>query len=450
MAPVKAPVSCPNCRQPNMVEVEQLFDLHEDPQAKQRLLSGQVNLIRCTACGYQGQIPQVIVYHDPAKELLLTFFPPELGMNRDAQEKMIGPLIKKVVNGLPAEMRKAYLFQPQTMLTQATLYETILASDGITKEMLQSQQDRLNLLQELVNLSDEAAAARAQEKVDLLDREFFTLISAIAQNAVSSGNQALAQRLGQIQEIVLPFSEYGNQVIEQTREVELAIEALQAVGSQLTRTHLLDLVVEAPNDTRLRAFVSLARDGMDYEFFQILSQRIDQAADSEKESLSALREKLVTYTRDYDQQIQSRVDRFRDVIDQILSTEDPKETIIQNMHLVDDMFLQVLEAEISRARSANDLVRSGKLRSLREAIEEANTPPSEVAFIESLMEAPTPEARWELLQQSPEMVTPEMMEILTGLLSQVNQSEDETSKAQIGELYRDVVRFSMQSSLKQG
>jgi hypothetical protein len=37
-------------------------------------------MARCAACGYDGLVSTPIVYHDPEKELLLTFFPPELGL----------------------------------------------------------------------------------------------------------------------------------------------------------------------------------------------------------------------------------------------------------------------------------------------------------------------------------------------------------------------------------
>ena len=91
-------VNCPNCRQPVVAEIDQLFDLNTDPTAKQRLLSGAVNIVNCQVCGYQGGLATPIVYHDPEKELLLTFVPPELNMARDDQERAIGALINQVMN----------------------------------------------------------------------------------------------------------------------------------------------------------------------------------------------------------------------------------------------------------------------------------------------------------------------------------------------------------------
>ena len=119
---VKTSASCPKCHQPVILELQRLFDLNTDPEAKQKLLSGMANRVACPHCGYNGPLPTPIVYHDPENELLLTFFPPEAGVPVNQQEMTIGPLIKKVVDDLPPQKRKAYIFQPQTMLTQQRLF----------------------------------------------------------------------------------------------------------------------------------------------------------------------------------------------------------------------------------------------------------------------------------------------------------------------------------------
>ena len=156
----KTSVPCPNCRQPVLIDLKRLFDINTDPQAKETLLSGGANAIHCPNCHFQGVYPTPIVYHDPDKELLLTYFPAELHTPITEQEKTIGPLIKKVMDDLPPEKRKAYLFKPQTMLTYQRLLETILEADGITPEMMKAQQEKLLLMQELVNLSAESLPER--------------------------------------------------------------------------------------------------------------------------------------------------------------------------------------------------------------------------------------------------------------------------------------------------
>src|SRR5512139_826210 len=146
-------ITCPRCRQPITANVEQLFDVTQDPQAKQRLLGGVSNMARCPYCGYQGRLATPIVYHDNSKELLLTFFPPELGLPLNEQEKMIGPLIKQVMDRLPPEKRKGYLLNPQANLTFESMIETILGKDGITPEMIKAQQERVMLMERLLQAS---------------------------------------------------------------------------------------------------------------------------------------------------------------------------------------------------------------------------------------------------------------------------------------------------------
>ena len=167
-------INCPQCRQPISADVQQVFDLSADPAAKNRLLSGQVNVAQCPSCGYNGALSTPVVYHDASKELLLTFVPPELALPRDEQEKVIGGLIKQVVDALPAEERKGYLFSPQSALTYQGMLERILEEDGITKEMIDAQQKRMNLVQRLATITDdEALELVVKEEEANIDQEFF-------------------------------------------------------------------------------------------------------------------------------------------------------------------------------------------------------------------------------------------------------------------------------------
>ena len=67
-------INCPNCKQPIVADVEQLFDVAKDPSAKPKLLSGITNFVQCQVCGYQGALATPIVYHDPDKELLGSYY----------------------------------------------------------------------------------------------------------------------------------------------------------------------------------------------------------------------------------------------------------------------------------------------------------------------------------------------------------------------------------------
>ena len=192
--------SCPRCRQPVVADVQQLFDMNTDPTAKQRLLSRSTNMTHCQSCGYEGLIATPVVYHDPEKELLITFFPPEMGLAVNEQEKQIGPLINQVVNALPAEKRKGYLFQPQTMFTYQTLIDRILEADGITKEMLEAQQKRVGLIQRLITTpkSEDRVNIIHQEN-SLIDGNFFAILSTLIESSITQGDDKASQLLAAIQ-----------------------------------------------------------------------------------------------------------------------------------------------------------------------------------------------------------------------------------------------------------
>ncbi|MEJ5223834.1 MAG: CpXC domain-containing protein, partial [Anaerolineales bacterium] len=207
-------------------QVEQLFDVTSDPSAKQRLLGGQVNRARCPYCGYQGNLSTPIVYHDNEKELLLTHFPSELGLPVNEQEKLIGPLITQVMNKLPPEKRKAYLLRPQTFLTYQSLIERVLEADGISKDMLDAQQKRVNVIQSLMQVtSPDVRSEIIKQNQDIIDETFFALFGRIFESAIQSGQQAAAQALNSLQAQLLAESEYGKKVQGQVAEIEAAVKS---------------------------------------------------------------------------------------------------------------------------------------------------------------------------------------------------------------------------------
>src|SRR5512133_15722 len=297
-------ISCPRCRQPIAANVEQLFDVTHAPASKQRLLSGQSNYARCPHCGYEGRLATPVIYHDNEKELLLTFFPPELGLPLNEQEKMIGPLIKQVMDRLPPEKRKGYLLKPQANFTYESMMETILNKDGISSEMIKSQQERVMLIEKLIQMtSADARLELIRQNEKNIDEQFFGLFSRIAQNAMQSGQEPIARALIELQKQLLDETAFGRELRGSVAEREAATKVLQEAGRSLTREKLLDLVLEAQSDARIRAYVSLARGGMDYVFFQNLTEKIEKAAGEEKTRLESIREKLLGFVAEVDKQM---------------------------------------------------------------------------------------------------------------------------------------------------
>ena len=440
-------INCPNCRQPITAEVDQLFDVGQDPSSKQRLLSGQANMAKCPHCGYQGLLATPMVYHDPAKELLLTYFPPELNLRLEEQERMIGPLITKVVNNLPQEQRKGYLLRPQSVLTMQGMIERVLEADGITREMIQAQQKRLNLIQRLMGLSEEAVEQAAKEEDEVMDAEFFSILNRLVESAMMAGDEASARALAELQKKLMSLTTAGRKLEAQNKEVQEAIHDLQELGEDLTREKLLDMLINASSDVRVSVLTSLARPALDYEFFQLLTDRIENAKGSGRERLTQLRERLLEMTREIDRQIESRLAQSREFLNQLLKEADIPAATEQNLGAIDEAFLQALNSEMAEARQKGDLDKIQKLGQVVQVIQQASAPPPEIETIEELLEAEDEQARQEWLQANREKVTPEFVDTLTNLVGQSQDGRDKELADRLQELYRSVLRFSMKSNL---
>jgi hypothetical protein len=444
----KTRINCPNCRQPITADIEQLFDVGQDPATKQRLLSGAVNIAQCPNCGYQGALATPMVYHDPQKELLLTFFPPDLNMKMEEQERLMGPLLNKVVNNLPQEQRKAYLLRPQAVLTMQGLIERVLEADGITKEMIQAQQKRLNLIQRLIGQSEETIEQAAREEDELIDTEFFSILSRLVESAMMSGDEDSARSLAELQRQLLSTTTTGRKLESQNKEVQEAIHDLQELGENLTREKLLDMLVNASSDVRVSVLTSLARPALDYEFFQMLSERIENAKGSGRERLIQLRAQLLEMTQEIDRQIEKRMEQARQNLEQLLAAKDIVAATQRNLGAIDDAFLQVLNGEMGVARQKGDMDRIQKLGQVVQVIQEASAPPPELEIIENLMQAGDEQERQKWMEANQGKITQEFIDALTSLVGQSQDGRDPELAEQLQQVYRSVLRFSMKANLK--
>jgi len=444
----KTQTACPQCHQPNIVEVQQIFDQGQDPTAKQKLLNGTVNVFQCPTCGYSGMIATPIVYHDPEKELLLTFFPPESNIPLNEQERQLGPLINKVIDGLPPEKRKAYILQPQSMLTFQTLIEKILEADGITKEMIEDQQKKIRLIQRLLTIPENELETTIEQEKDQFDMAFFALFSRLMQSAAAQKDNEAVKKLEQIQNLLFEKTETGKELYQSSQQTQKALKALQEAGKDggLTREKLLDVIVDAKSDTELATLVSLARNGMDYTFFQLLSQKIDDAKDKEKERLTGLREKLLELTSEIDKHVQEEYSQTKQLLEKIIQAQDIEAETEKNFENITELFLQVIEDEIANARKQADLDRIQKLERVMIVIQKAMEPPAEVKFIEEMLSLQDQTELDAFMEKNKEKITPEFIQLLNSIISQAGNESDENLQ-EIKDLYQKVLRFSMKKNL---
>jgi hypothetical protein len=456
MPPQKTQISCPRCRQPVVAQIEQLFDITSDPGAKQRLLGGVSNYVVCQSCGYNAPLATPILYHDADKQLLLTYFPSELGMPVNEQEKMVGPLINQVTNRLPPEKRKAYLLRPQGFFTYQSLIERILGADGITPEMIEAQKKRVSLVERLLGTSTpEARSEIIKNDAVLLDAEFFSTFNRLMEGAASSGQEQYIAQMEAIQKQLLAESEFGLKLTRQSNEVQEALKTLQAVGKSLDREKLLDILIAAPNEDRLNALVSLTHSGLDYTFFQNLTERIEKKTGDERKKLEVLRDTLLESTRRITQRAEEEFKRATALLNALLASDDIQQATASHIQEINDAFVEVLNRALQDANQKNDAERMPKLQQIAAVLQQASAPPPELALLEELLDAPDETALNKMLEQHAEDITPELLSMIANIITHseeqsVNKPQDEDAQTieKIRSLYKAVLRFSMRKSMK--
>ena len=448
-------IACPQCKQPILANIEQLFDVSSDPGAKQRLLGRVSNFAHCQICNFEGPLATPIVYHDNDKDLLLTFFPPELAIPVNEQERIVGPLITKVTNNLPPEKRKGYLLNPQTFFTYQSMMERILGADGITPEMLKAQQDRVNLIEKLLSASDDdARKALIKQDESLFDDQFFGLFGQLRQAATASGQDEMAEKMGALEKLLLDETELGQQLQSSMKEMEAAADSLKELGEGLTRESLLELIIDAPTEAREQALVSMARQGLDYVFFQQLTERAEAEADAEKrKQLEDLRERLLDYMNEIDRQVEARLKQAQGFLDSLLDQEDIGKATEANIQNFDQGIIQALEVMLHKATEEKDEALLAKLQQVVEVLQKASGAPPEYEMIEKLIAVEGEDALAKVIKENEEMVTDELLQTLSGIIA---QSQGETGKlspqdkemfARMEKVYRAVLKFTMKKNM---
>lgn len=437
MPPIKTSVSCPNCRMPVPVTLEQLFDVTQDPSAKQRFLSGQFNVINCPSCRFQGQAASLIVYHDNEKELLLSFTPMGLGLPQAEQEKALGRFVNEVINKLPQEKRKGYLLNPKQALTMQGLMDWVLEKDGITREMLDAQRAKAQLAQRLFTTPEDQLPALIQEHDAEIDEAFFQILSASAQAAAAGGNEAAARRMAALQNKLVELSSFGRQLRERQAQVETAVRELQALGDKLTPDKLMELILKAESPDKVMAYVSLARPLIDYKFFESLTRRIDRAQGDEKMHLAGLRDALLQATQEIDETNQARLQEITALLKKLLEAPDLDQALRENAQSIDDNFLAVLSDNLAAAQKAGrpDIV--ARLNAINEGLNRLmqEAAPPEIKFVNQLLELPDDAAAQAALKGHPEMISQDFINTLQYLADNMRQNGRAELADRLEELY---------------
>jgi hypothetical protein len=447
MAQSVTQLKCPNCQAPIQAPLEQLLDQGQDPGVKSRLLSGNLNRVRCSVCQFEGQLSSPLVYHDPNHELLLTYMPVEISIPKDEQERVIGQMINQVTNRLKPEHRKAYLFQPQAVLTMQGLVEKVLEADGITKEEIEAQRTRMRLFEDLLRTPDEYIDAFIKDHDDELDGAFFQLASLTLQ--ATEDQRARAAINARIEQALL-ISTFGKSIQTQEQELQAAAESLNEIGEGITREHILNLLIDAPNDERVIALVNLTRPGLDYAFFQNLTEKIEATEGDEQERLSDLRKRVLEVTEEIDKAQEARATQAATLLRSILEAEDLDQAIRQALPLIDDLFLGILQANIQAAQERDDEATAERLELISNQIQTiaSESLPAGIRLAQQVLDVEDENVARNLLEESSAQIDEQMLAALMSTSERLEERGDTENADRIRKIYKLALQISMQSKLQ--
>lgn len=420
-------IRCPKCQTPFVVDVRTIVDVGQEPDLKEQFLKGQVNVAECPQCGGGGLLSTPLVYHDPAKELLIAYVPSELNMAADQQEKLIGGLVNLVMNELPAEGRKGYFLQPKTVLTLDSLFDTILEADGVSKEALERQRSQLRLLNSLLVLveDDKSLDEQVRQHKEELDYEFFLLLSDLLDAREREDDQEHAGRLRTLREKLLA-------------RVTPAMPSPAPRGASYDE--LIDLMQKALGTPDWRTRVALNRSRLDYGFFQALTARLEaaqaQGHHEEADRLTDLRKRILDELNAQERLVRDAEDKASLLIMRLLESQDLQKALNEHRGEINEVLVGVLARYVDAAKRQKDDERAKKLEVILQAaleILEEKLPPA-VRLINKLLRAEYPTGTEAALEAHRGLLNDAFLSTFDKYVSNLEQGRD----ADLAELLKKV------------
>jgi hypothetical protein len=407
-----ATVACPVCGTRFQTPVEQILDVRVNPEVKSRMLSGAVNVAMCPACGNGGALNIPFIYHDPEKEVALLFLPFGVGNGEVERQKLAGQLTRQLMDSLPQEERKGYLFQPETFLTMENIVKRVLELEGVTDEDMERSQKQREFLDKFLSASEEEWPALIAENETLLDENFFGLLQYTMQVITMSGaNGGDFSRVEKGYNYLVENTAIGQRLAKRT-------EVVRMFADDPTQAKLLEALIAAPDEETVAVLVQSGLGLMDYSFFQQLVSRMEAAEDAEEKArLTQLRRKILE-ARDAIMEASEDIARDRaQLLEKLLNTDDPLKMARSYLSELDDTFALVLRSELTAARNRGDkqgVEALQRVATVLNQVTEENMPP-EIVLARRLLLAPSEEQMHTILKNNQQLLQPAFFQFLENI-----------------------------------
>ncbi len=423
-------INCPRCHTPFNAEIHQVVDVGRAPQLKYELLNGTLNLFTCPNCGTSGQLATPVLYHDPDNELFMVHVPMEMNLPHQEQQKLIGKLVQEAMNQIPAEQRRGYMLQPKEIISYQTFMEKILETEGVTPEMMARQRQQGQLLQTMIGGDKSTVDTLIKERADEIDETFFAMLRSTIEAAQQRNDDNRLIKLINLQAKLYTQTEIG-------RELERRQGALRAFQQEvrqkegLTPQILLNHVLRhLDDDGMVDALVSMGQAALNYEFFNLLTQEIEnQARQKNKEkakALTGLRQRLLDLQNEMQEQSRQILEGAMSTLQEIVDAENPEAAIQENLARIDDTFMYVLAAMITQNEEQGREEQAAELKRVQDLIlnEAERQVPPQIRVINRLLRAETDEDQRRILEENRTLLTPELVQMLDTLSREVSEEQD--------------------------
>lgn len=430
--PRGAQIRCPSCGTPYVVPVFTIIDLGINPELRNALLSGQVNVAACPNCGAGGPLGAPLLLHDPEHNFLGVYVPMEAGRDDMQRQKVIGELTQTLMRKIPADQRRGYMLQPIQYVDWQRLMEKLWEFEGVTPEMLRRQRDQSALLQRLVGLAndDKAMEIALERSAALIDRDFFNLLDQLVLMGRSQGQTNELEMLLKLREKLLETTPAGQQVKQQQEKIRAL---LGKITPTTTREELVDLVVDAwmgEDGQQIVGTLAVAASQLfDYQFLMNLSERIGAAPTPEvRKKLEELRQFIMQMQEQLaarqQQSQEAMAQEVQQLLQEVLQAPDTEAALREHVDEIDETFLSFLVANIQQAERSKA---TAAVRRLRKVYDEAvkilqESMPADLQLLNQLLTAPDEATMRQMLKDNRATITPEFVESLKPLEAEMRES----------------------------
>jgi len=411
-----------------VTEVYQLIDVGQQPALKQLILSGQLNLAVCPNCGAGGQLSTPLVYHDPDHELFMTYIPPEMNLDSVQREQIIGRLVRQAVDNTPQEKRRAYMFQPQPVLSLQTFMENILETEGITKEMIARQRKQSELLRKLANADKDVRDYLLKDNMDLIDETFLAMLQSIMEQASQMNESDQLVKLSNLRAKLMTETPAGRRMEQQQIAVHKFNQAAKKQGGLSAELLLEHVLANRDDDAVVDAIIAAGQGALRYNFFSLFTEEIEKEEKggnmAEAKKLSDLRARLLQIYDQIQQQTRQVMSQAAETLDAILEAEDMETAVRANFDRFDDAFMYYLASRIAQADQQGQTETVQKLQDIHSLIvqEAEGQVPPEIQLLNAMLESESDLERAQILEEHPELVSEEILEVLDVVQNQVVQT----------------------------